>query len=171
MLPLTVPAVLRAAATDSAEVEAIVAGDVRLTFAQLQEQVTGFARAALADGVAPGDRVAIWAPNTERWVIAALGALSIGAVLVPVNTRFKGEEAHHVLASTGATVLVVDDTFLDAGRLAMLNGAGDLPDLRTVVRTDSDDWQSFLDRGAAVPAEQAEEAAAAVKPDDVSDII
>jgi acyl-CoA synthetase (AMP-forming)/AMP-acid ligase II len=171
MLPLTVPAVLRAAAADSADIEAIVAGDARLTFAQLQQEVTGFARAALADGVAPGDRVAIWAPNTARWVIAALGALSVGAVLVPVNTRFKGEEAHHVLASTGASVLVVDDTFLDAGRIAMLKGVGDLPELRTVVRTDSDDWQSFLDRGADVPVTQAEEAAAAVKPDDVSDII
>jgi acyl-CoA synthetase (AMP-forming)/AMP-acid ligase II len=171
MLPLTVPAVLRAAATDSSDAEAIVAGDVRLRFAQLQDHVTAFARALLADGVAPGDRVAIWAPNTDRWVVAALGALSVGAVLVPVNTRFKGEEAHHVLASTRASVLVVDDAFLDAGRLAMLDGAGELPDLRTAVRTDSDDWQSFLDRGSAIPASQADDAAAAVKPDDVSDII
>src|SRR3954462_15387623 len=101
MLPLTVPAVLRAAASDSADVEAIVSGDVRLTFAQLQEQVTAFARAALADGVGPGDRVAVWAPNTDRWVIAALGALSVGAVLVPVNTRFKVEEVQHVLGATG----------------------------------------------------------------------
>jgi acyl-CoA synthetase (AMP-forming)/AMP-acid ligase II len=171
MLPLTVPAVLRAAATDSADVEAVVAGEVRLTFAQLQDQVTAFARALLADGVAPGDRVAIWAPNTDRWVVAALGALSVGALLVPVNTRFKGEEAQHVLASTGASVLVVDDTFLDGGRLTMLEEAGELPELRRVVRTDSDDWQSFVDKGAAVPAERAQEAAAAVKPDDVSDII
>ena len=171
MLPLTVPAVLRAAATDSADVEAVVSGDVRLTFAQLQDQVTAFARALLADGVAPGDRVAIWAPNTDRWVVAALGALSVGAVLVPVNTRFKGEEAHHVLASTGASVLLVDDGFLDAGRVAMLRDAGDLPELRTMVRTDTDEWQSFLHRGADVPAEQAVAAADAVKPDDVSDII
>src|SRR3954470_6946391 len=126
MLPLTVPAVLRAAATDAADVEAIVAGEVRLTFAQLQEQVTAFARALLADRVAPGDRVAIWAPNTDRWVVAALGALSVGAVLVPVNTRFKGEEAAHVLTTTGAAVLVVDDTFLDAARIAMVDTADGL---------------------------------------------
>lgn len=171
MLPLTVPAVLRAAAADSADIEAVVAGDVRLTFAQLQEHVTAFARALLADGVVPGDRVAIWAPNTERWVIAALGALTIGAVLVPVNTRFKGQEAHHVLASTGASVLVVDDTFVDGGRVAMLDGAGQLPELRTVVRTDSGDWQSFLDSGGSISAAQAEAAAAEVDPDDVSDVI
>jgi acyl-CoA synthetase (AMP-forming)/AMP-acid ligase II len=171
MLPLTVPAVLLAAATDSADAEALVAGDVRLTFAQLQERASSFSRALLADGVAPGDRMAIWAPNTDRWVVAALGALSLGVVLVPVNTRFKGEEALHVLADTGASVLIVDDTFLDAGRLAMLDGVGPLPELRTVVRTDSDAWELFLDRGTAVPAGEAQAAAAAVKPEDVSDII
>ena len=50
-------------------------------------------RALLARGVAHGDRVAIWAPNTWRWVVAALGAHAIGAVLVPINTRYKGDEA------------------------------------------------------------------------------
>jgi acyl-CoA synthetase (AMP-forming)/AMP-acid ligase II len=171
MQPLTLPAVLRSAAAEAPDAEAVVAGDVRLTFAQLREEVDRFAAAALADGVAPGDRVAVWAPNTERWLIAALGAVSVGAVLVPVNTRFKGEEAQHVLASTGASVLVVDDTFLDAGRLAMLTATGSLSDLRTVVRTDTDDWHTFLDRGAHVPLSDVEAAAAAVKPDDLSDII
>ncbi|MDT7545007.1 MAG: HIP---CoA ligase [Actinomycetota bacterium] len=167
----TLPAVLRAAATDSPDVEALVIGDVRLTFARLQDEVTSFARALLADGVAPGDRVAVWAPNTERWVVAALGAVSVGAVLVPVNTRFKGEEAHHVLASTGASVLVVDDTFLDAGRLAMLDAAGPLPELRRTVRADDGSWTDFVTLGASVSVADAEAAAAAVKPDDLSDII
>jgi acyl-CoA synthetase (AMP-forming)/AMP-acid ligase II len=171
MLPLTLPAVLRAAASEAPDGEALVSGDVRLTFAELQEEVSRFARAALAAGVAPGDRVAVWAPNTDRWVIAALGAVSVGAVLVPVNTRFKGEEARHVLASTGASLLVVDDTFLDASRLAMLGALAPLPELRTVVRSDAADWGRFLERGAAVSASEAEAVAAAVQPGDVSDII
>ncbi|MCU1590581.1 MAG: dicarboxylate-CoA ligase PimA [Frankiales bacterium] len=171
MLPLTLPAVLRAAATETPDRAAVVAGDVRLTFGQLQAEVSRFARAALADGVRPGDRVALWAPNTERWVIAALGALSVGAVLVPVNTRFKGEEARHVLTSTGASVLVVDDTFLDAGRLSMLEATGSLPDLRTVVRTDTDGWDAFVGNGMGISDAQVRAAAEAVVPDDVSDII
>jgi acyl-CoA synthetase (AMP-forming)/AMP-acid ligase II len=171
MTTLTVPAALRAAATEAPDSEAVVDGDARLTFAGLQVEVTRFARALLADGVAPGDRVAIWAPNTARWVIAALGALSVGAVLVPVNTRFKGEEAVHVLAGTAASILVVDDTFLGAGRLAMLDASGGRQQVRTVVRTDTGGWDDFLARGASVPAAEAEAAAAAVKPDDVSDII
>jgi HIP---CoA ligase len=170
--PLTFPAVLRAAAEHAPDVEALVAGEVRLTFAGLREQVLAFSRAALADGVRPGDRVAVWAPNTDRWVVAALGLVSVGAVLVPVNTRYKGEEAHDVLARTGASLLVVDDGFLGAGRLAMLQAQPDLPDLRTVVRCDDDaGWSSFLDRGEAVPAADAERAADAVAPDDVCDII
>jgi acyl-CoA synthetase (AMP-forming)/AMP-acid ligase II len=93
-------------------------------------------------------------------------------VLVPVNTRFKGEEAHHVLASTGTSVLVVDDTFLGADRLAMLAAAPEpLSHLRTVVRTDAADWDDFVARGSTVPVADADAAAAAVKPDDLSDII
>ncbi len=168
---LTLPAVLRAAATDSPDIEAVVSGAARLTFAALQDAVTAFARAALANGVRPGDRVAIWAPNTERWVISALGAVSVGAVLVPVNTRFKGEEAHHVLASTGASLLIVDDGFLDAARVSMLAALEPLPDLRTVVRCETAAWDDFLAGGAAVPAADAEAAATAVGPNDVSDII
>lgn len=167
----TLPAVLRAAATEAPEAEALVLGELRLTFAQLQARVTEFARAAIADGVRPGDRVAVWAPNTDRWVVAALGAVSAGAVLVPVNTRFKGEEARHVLASTASSVLIVDDTFLGAGRLATLEALDSLPDLRTVVRTDASDWEDFLTRAANVPLADADAAALAVQPDDVSDII
>ncbi|MEO6204737.1 MAG: FadD3 family acyl-CoA ligase [Mycobacteriales bacterium] len=171
MLPLTLPAVLRAAATETPDAEALVSGEVRLTFAGLQDEVSRFARGALAAGVDPGDRVAVWAPNSERWVIAALGAVSVGAVLVPVNTRFKGEEARHVLASTGARMLVVDDTFLEGDRLAMLEAQAPLPDLRNVVRTDAGDWESFLERGVSVPPSEAAAVAAAVQPGDVSDII
>ncbi len=47
----------------------------------------------IAAGLRPGDRVAIWAPNTAHWVLAALGASYAGAALVPVNTRFTGPEA------------------------------------------------------------------------------
>ena len=60
----------------------------------------------MADGVGPGDRVAIWAPNCAEWMLAALGALRAGAVLVPLNTRFKGAEAAYILRASGATTLV-----------------------------------------------------------------
>ena len=171
MPALTFPAVLAAAADEAPDAEALAFGDVRLTFAQLQQEVRRFARAALAAGLQPGDRAAIWAPNSDRWVVAALGLVSVGAVLVPVNTRFKGEEAQHVLADTGARLLLVDDSFLDADRVAMLERAEPLPALERLVRLDSDDWDGFLAGGESVAAAEAEKAAASVRPDDVSDLI
>ena len=51
----------------------------------------------MASGVEPGDRVAIWSPNRYEWLVAALGTLGAGAAVVPVNTRFKGEEVRYIL--------------------------------------------------------------------------
>jgi len=63
----TLPKVVRAGARSYPDREAIVDGPVRLTFADLADQVTTFARALIAQGVSAGDRVAIWAPNSWRW--------------------------------------------------------------------------------------------------------
>ena len=57
------------------------------------------ARASLASGIERGDRVAVWAPNSLEWIVAALGVTTAGGVLVPVNTRFKGAEAAYVLGA------------------------------------------------------------------------
>ena len=53
-------------------------------------------------GVRPGDRVAVWAPNSWEWIVAALGGARAGAWLVPLNTRFKGDEAAYVLDQANA---------------------------------------------------------------------
>lgn len=139
----TIPVLLRQAAQDAAEVEALVDGAVRMTFAELDAAVTRFARAAVAHGLEPGDRVVVWAPNSADWVISALGVLAAGGVLCPVNTRFRGEEARHAIAKVRATMVILDDTFLDANYLATLRGDGpppaaghpvpSLPSVRTVV--------------------------------------
>ena len=59
-----------------------------------------------------GDRVAIWAPNSAEWIIAAFGLLTAGGVLVPVNTRFKTEEAGDIIARSGAKAVLVQKGFL-----------------------------------------------------------
>ena len=99
---MTIPHVLERAAGTWGDDEALVDGEVRLTFAELRDQAHRAARAVVAAGVAKGDRVAIWAPNIHEWVVAALGALCAGAALVPLNTRFKGPEAAYVLNRSGA---------------------------------------------------------------------
>ena len=96
--PRTIPVVLDRAVERFGEAEALVDGDLRLSFRELADRADEVARALVASGVEAGDRVALWAPNTAEWVLAALGAYRAGAVVVTVNTRFKGAEAAHVLA-------------------------------------------------------------------------
>jgi fatty-acyl-CoA synthase len=67
------------------------------------------AGALLARGVRRGDPVALWLPNSTEWLLVALAAFRIGAVLVPLNTRYKPREAAQVLRQSQATVLVLTD--------------------------------------------------------------
>ena len=99
--PSTIPQVIEAAAERFGTGEALVEGDLRLDWVQLAAAADEAARALIASGVERGDRVAIWAPNISEWVIAALGIHRAGAVVVTVNTRFKGNEALHVLDHRG----------------------------------------------------------------------
>lgn len=137
----TVPALLRRTAAALGDAEAVVCGKVRWTYAELLGQVRTAAAALLRAGIRPGDRVGIWAPNSERWVTAALALQYVGVTVVPVNTRYKGEEARDLLRRTHAVALMTETGFLGLDFGGML-GAGtardpgalpELPDLRTLV--------------------------------------
>src|SRR5215469_4718118 len=94
-----------------------------MSYAELATEVRTMARALMSTGIQPGDRVAVWLPNTTHWLIAALGAHSAGASLVPMNTRYTGYEALEVLQRTGARVLFLPDCFLGSDYLAALREA------------------------------------------------
>jgi acyl-CoA synthetase (AMP-forming)/AMP-acid ligase II len=141
----TVPAALRRAATTHGSVEALVDGDTRLDYATLLSEVERVAAALLAGGLRPGDRVAVWASNSARWALAALACFHVGVTLVPVSTRYRGTEAHDLLARGRARALFVEDR----DQLEMLRAGGPLPDLDTVVTiTDPASWAEFLSGGA-----------------------
>jgi acyl-CoA synthetase (AMP-forming)/AMP-acid ligase II len=95
------------------DAEAVVDGPLRLTFTQVVERIHCAAGAFADFGVDKGDRVAIWAPNSAEWIIAAFGLLTAGGVLVPVNTRFKTEEAADIIARSGVKAVLVQKGFLD----------------------------------------------------------
>ena len=148
-MEFTIPAAVASAAREFSDATALAEpGGPRLSYRQLHERVTVIARALIAEGVAPGDRVAIWSPNTHHWVLGALGALQAGATLVPVNTRFTGLEALDVVSRSGARALIVAGQFLGTDRMAALRaaenqttsthnaqpGSGSLDQLRVVVR-------------------------------------
>ncbi|MEC4015340.1 fatty acid--CoA ligase family protein [Streptomyces sp. H27-D2] len=119
----SIPGLVRAAAERYGEREAVVDGRTRLSYAELGERVERAAAACIAAGVEPGDRVAVWAPNTVDWIVSALGSVSAGGVLVPVNTRFKGAEAAYVLERTRAKLLFITGTFLGTSYVASLRRA------------------------------------------------
>ena len=134
----TTPGLLRAAAEEHGAREAIVdrSADpvVRLSFDELRERADVLGAALVEQGIQPGDRVAIWAPNCWEWVVALFGLHSVGAVLVPLNTRYKGIEAADILRRSGARVLFTVEGFLGNDYVSMLRGTGeDLPDLEHVV--------------------------------------
>ncbi|MDT5231790.1 MAG: HIP---CoA ligase [Mycobacterium sp.] len=108
----TIPEMVLSAADRFGDAEAVVDGPLRLNFTQLVERIRCAAGAFVDLGVEKGERVAIWAPNSAEWIIAAFGLLTAGGVLVPVNTRFKAEEAADVIGRSGATAVLVQKGFL-----------------------------------------------------------
>jgi HIP---CoA ligase len=173
--PWTLPRLLRRALGEFPDAEALVDGDVRWIFRDLVANVRRAAAAMIADGVRPGDRVAVWAPNGHRWTMAALGAVSVGAVLVPVSTRYRSAEASWILRKSGASVLVVDDGFLGNDYLGMLD-VEQHSELRTVVtmrpsaNSPAMAWDDFLSRGERTEQGEIADREAAVSPDDLCDM-
>jgi HIP---CoA ligase len=186
----SIPDAVRAAARRFPDAEALVDGDERWSFADLETAMRASVRSVLAMGVHPGDRVALWAPNSARWIIAALGILGAGGILVPVNTRFKGQEAAYVLEKSGAVALFAVTDFLNTDYVGMLRAAAPgspvLRPGRTVVLSGPAGsgpagsgpaepplvpWAEFLAAGQAVPAAEADAAIGAVRGDTVSDLM
>ena len=174
----SIPAMVRDGASRQPTADAVVTGTERRTRAELSDAVTAAARALVALGVEPGERVAVWAPNSAEWIVAALAVTTAGGVLVPVNTRFKGTEAAFVLARSAARVLFTVRGFLDTDYPALLAGAGvPLPALEhtIIISGDVDDatvgWDAFLARADGVGPEAIDARVAAVGPDDPSDVV
>ncbi len=183
VVPDTIPSLSQEAGRRFGTADAIVdvSEGVRMSFRDLAHAVRTTAASFTSLGVAHGDRVAVWAPNTWQWVVAAIGAQSAGAVLVPLNTRFKGQEAAYVLEKSGAKVLCTVSDFLgQAVYVAMLRTAqraADAPELDAIVVLSGEapvnclSWHEFTQRGLEVGPAKVRSVLDAVGPDDISDII
>lgn len=91
-----------------------------LTYAEAWTRAERIAAGLLALGVAPGDKVSIWAPNSPEWLAVMLACGLAGAVLVPVNTRFKLEELEYCLRQSDSRTLFTVDRFLGVPFLGAL---------------------------------------------------
>jgi acyl-CoA synthetase (AMP-forming)/AMP-acid ligase II len=186
-----VPRLVRASAGAFGDRPAIIDGEVTRTFTELAGDVLVAARGFAALGIRPKDRVGLWAANSHRWVTAALGLLTAGATVVPLNTRYRGAEARPLLARTQARALVVDQGFLGYDHLGSLFSAAateeaagdDLPDLRLAVNLGAEpavlagtslavvSWPQLTTEARRVPEAEALATADAVRPADLSEII
>ena len=86
--------------------------DKSLSFKQLHEESDKVFYSLLSFGINQGDRVGIWAPNQHEWILAAIGILKVGAILVPINTRLKGEEAGYIFEKSSVKLLFTMENFL-----------------------------------------------------------
>jgi long-chain acyl-CoA synthetase len=100
-------ALVRRAAATAGNSPALVAGALRLTWSDLDARVDRAAAGYAARGLQPGDRVAVQLPNGVDWVVAVVGALRAGLVVVPVNSAYTDPEVGHLLTDSGARLLVV----------------------------------------------------------------
>ncbi|MBI2203440.1 MAG: AMP-binding protein [Candidatus Rokubacteria bacterium] len=165
--------------------EALCFKGTRWTFARLAEEVDRAARGLIALGIEPGDKVALWMLNRPEWMAAALAVIKIGAVLVPINTRFRTEDVRYVVGQSDSVALIIAERSGPVDYLAMVrellpslataregvvNDAA-LPLLRRVIvlgdmaPADTVHWPAMLAAGARVSVEALAQRAAAVDPD------
>lgn len=97
---------LGAARARRADAVALADGEVRMTFRELDALSNACARALLAEGVRPGDRVALLLPNSAAFEIAVFGASKAGAAFTPMNPSYGEEEIRHQLGDSGARILI-----------------------------------------------------------------
>ena len=152
----TIPNLIENAVRKFQDNEAVVDENLRWTFKEYGQQIYSATKAFMSKGIEPGDRIAIWAPNAAEWPVAALGAHCAGAVLVPINTRFKAEEAGYILSRTSAKILFTVTDFLDTNYVDLLKDASDQLDLEEVVvlrgstPSDCTSWEEFISSGSSV---------------------
>lgn len=127
--------------------EAVVSADGRrYTYAQVRTEVERLTTALHTLGCRPGDRVAVWLANSPEWVFAEFACALLGVLIVPVNSRYRAEEAEYILKSARAKVLIIQPSFLSNNYLERLHamaggplGTGEqaaiagLPELESIV--------------------------------------
>src|SRR5918996_1355476 len=102
--------------------EALAFKGMRWTFAELNARVDAVAKGLLELGVMPGDKVALWMVNRPEWIEAMFAIMKVGAVLVPVNTRFRTEDMAYVLGQSDAAAVVLAERSGPIDYLAMIRG-------------------------------------------------
>jgi len=149
-LPLTPLEFARRARRLYPEREAVVDGDLRLTYREFFERCDRWSAALQKLGVRPGDRVAYIAPNTHAQLESFYAVPQIGAVVVPINYRLTPADFTYLIQHSGAKVVCAHSDYLDA----VDSIRGELPDVQAFVALESPraGWLDYEALLAASPA-------------------
>ncbi|MEA2296573.1 MAG: fatty-acyl-CoA synthase [Solirubrobacteraceae bacterium] len=130
--------------------------DIRWTYAELAQRVDRVARALVAAGLEPGDRMGIWAPNCAEWTLVQYGSAKAGVILVNINPAYRTSELEYVLDQSGCRLLVAAPAFKSSDYRAMIDEVRPRCEgLERVVFTETGDWDELLAGGTediALPA-------------------
>ena len=164
--------------------EALVFQDERYTFSELKAEIDRAAKALMALGVERGDHVSLWLNNRSEWVFLMYALARVGAVQVPVNTRFRTNDLEYVLRQSDSAMLITHDTSGPIDYLDMVRQVVDLPAEGDAVTDDSfpeldrvvivgdgeypgtASWSAALSRAETIPDADLAARADAVDPDD-----
>ncbi|MER8417486.1 AMP-binding protein [Mesorhizobium sp. M1329] len=163
--PLTVAEALRRTAATAPEIEAIVASDGRISWGALADEVGRVSAGFAAQGIRKGDHVGLCLGNSVRWMTIFLALGSLGAVTVPINTRFVSSEMAYTLRQSRVGTLITCDRLFKIDLIAMLREIcpaldrrlpdAAMPDLRRVIVIGADvppgavGWDAIADAGMA----------------------
>jgi acyl-CoA synthetase (AMP-forming)/AMP-acid ligase II len=166
----TIPGVVERAAASFAGHPALVGDGQTVTFDELLVQVRTAATGLIEAGVGPGDRVAVWGPNSNDWAVASLAVLFAGATVVPVNTRYTPVEAGDLVTRARCRVVLAEG--LTQGRSlaqeASAMGADVVVALGPSAPPGLVPWREFASAGGT--SGELERRLAALTPGDVSHI-
>src|SRR3954465_10095310 len=128
---------------------------LRYTYTEFGAAVERAARAFLAAGIEPGDRVGIWSPNCAEWALVQYATAKLGVILVNINPAYRTSELEYALRQSGCRMLVAATAFKTSDYVAMVGDVrAGLPELEHVVFIGRD-WDDFVAGGESVSAGEA----------------
>src|SRR5919206_316057 len=140
---------------------------IRWTYAELAAEVDRMARALIAIGLEPGERLGMWSPNCAEWVVIQYATAKARVVLVNINPAYRTSELEYALAQSGCRALVAASSFKTSDYAAMIEEVrGGLPALERVFLLGSPDWEELLASADRVSTAELRERADALQFDD-----
>ena len=163
----------------------------RWTFAQFRDETDRVARGLIAAGIAPGEHVCLWLNNCPEYLFTLFAVAKIGAVLVPINTRFRTRDMAYIVTQSDATTLICAERSGPIDYLAMIEellpglreqeaeslAMPSVPALRRVILLSEQPvpgtlhWEAVLRGGQTVPIEEVQRRCAATDPDGTASIL